>query len=197
MEVCGAMQVSDLKPNPKNPRKSTDKKRARLKKTMVEYGDLSGVVFNSQTGNLVGGHQRKTIFDGNTKIVIEKKYPKPTPTGTVARGYLLFNKERFSYREVCWPLKRELAANLAANKNAGDWDTPKVKDVLKELASDDGFDVELTGFDDKELARFTMDEGDDLDDEEKAPQRKFVMIKCPHCQKTFEESRGGKTVEKR
>lgn len=161
---------------------------------MLEYGDLSGIVFNSETGNLVGGHQRKAVFDQRSEIVIEKRYPKPTRTGTVARGYLLFNKERFSYREVRWDSKKELAANLAANKNAGDWDKSGLTSILKELKTDLP-DIELTGFGTEELSKLKLDDIEE-DEPEKTPQKKFVFIKCPKCKHVFEEGRA-KVVEKR
>jgi hypothetical protein len=71
----------------------------------------------------------------------------------VAEGFVLLNGERFSYREVTWDKTREKAANIAANKNAGEWDLPQLNEWLKELSSFDiDFDINLTMFDAKELA---------------------------------------------
>ncbi len=64
--------LSQLKSNPKNPRRVTDKKLDMLKKALFEFGDLSGIVFNRKTGQLVGGHQRVKIFSPESKIIIRK-----------------------------------------------------------------------------------------------------------------------------
>jgi hypothetical protein len=52
------MQVKDLKPAGYNPRKISKEKLAALKKSLEEFGDLSGIVYNSRTRTLIGGHQR-------------------------------------------------------------------------------------------------------------------------------------------
>lgn len=148
------MRVKDLKPNPKNPRTITDAKLAQLRKALLEFGDLSGIVYNRQTDQLVGGHQRAKVFEGGT-VVIEHKFKKPTQVGTVATGYIMTDGERYSYREVSWPKAKEMAANLAANKGAGEWDLPVVGEMLKELGSFDvDFDLDLTMFDADELKEF-------------------------------------------
>lgn len=177
------MQTKDLAPNLKNPRTITDAKKAQLKKAMQVYGDLSGIVFNRKSNQLVGGHQRTAQFDQDAKIEIVKKYPKPTPAGTVAEGYILLKGERFVYREVSWSKHKEMAANIAANNNAGIWDMPQLTLDLKELGSFDvDFDLDLTMFDDeqlKELGGITVKEhtrvnaqGVDEDDvPEKAPAK--------------------------
>lgn len=178
------MKVASLAPQPENPRTITPAKAAQLKKTLLEFGDISGVVFNVKTKHLVGGHRRVENFDQGASVVYTKKYKKPTKTGTVAEGHILLKGEKFSYREVNWPLAREKAANLAANKNAGEWDLPQVGKWIKELGSFDvDIDLDLTGFDPTEIAelpaltevsgheRKTGGAGDD-EDEEEAP-RKF------------------------
>ncbi len=147
--------VSGLNPHPKNPRKITDKKLAQLKKSMLEFGDLSGIVFNVQTGNTVGGHQRTKNLEGSERIEITKTYSKPTRTGTTAIGFIMQDGEQFSYREVSWNENKEKAANIAANKGAGEWDMPQLTEWMKELQSFDvNFDMELTMFDSEELNDF-------------------------------------------
>lgn len=149
------MKISELAPNPKNPRTITDDKLTQLKKALLEFGDLSGVVYNRKTKQLVGGHQRTKLFDKETRVVITYQHLKPTKTGTLAEGYILLKGERFSYREVSWPKHREMAANLAANKGAGTWDLPQLGEWLKELSDFDvGIDLDLTMFDEDELKEF-------------------------------------------
>lgn len=146
------MKIQDLKKNPENPRKITEEKRKMLLKALRRFGDLSGIVFNRKTERLVGGHQRRDLFDPSTPIVIVKKYSKPTKTGTVAEGHFEVKGERFVYREVYWDEHTEKAANIAANKTAGDWDPAKLKDWIQGLNSFDvNFDLELTMFDPDEI----------------------------------------------
>lgn len=146
------MKVKDLSPNPKNPRTITDAKLEQLKRAMLEFGDLSGIVFNRKSKHLVGAHQRAKNLDADAFVVIVKTYKKPTKTGTIAEGHVELNGERFAYREVSWDQNRERAANLAANKGAGEWDLPQLNEWLKELGSFDvDFDIGLTMFDTDEL----------------------------------------------
>ena len=148
------MKISDLKKNPENPRTITDAKRKQLKKALLKFGDLSGIIFNKRSKQLVGGHQRRDAFDDNAVVTIVKKYSRPTKTGTTAEGFVELNGERFSYREVEWDSKTEKAANIAANKGAGQFDDDKLNEWLQELSLDDDFDMDLTMFDDEELSAF-------------------------------------------
>lgn len=143
------MKAKDLKPNPKNPRDITGEKLEALKRTIAKFGDLSGIVYNRQTENLVGGHQRVKSFP-DSEVKIEKKYTKPTKTGTVAEGYVVINGERFNYREVDWDEITEKAANIAANKGAGEWNLELLSEWMRDLDSF-GFDLDLTLFDSNEL----------------------------------------------
>lgn len=152
------MKISSLSPNEKNPRTITDQKLAMFKKALAEFGDLSGIVYNRKSKQLVGGHQRCKLIDKETPIVIQTKHSKPTKVGTVAEGYIEVKGERYAYREVYWPEHKEKAANIAANKGAGEWDMGRLNEWLKELSAFDlNFDLGLTMFDAEELA--AMPEG--------------------------------------
>ena len=164
------MKVSDLAANLKNPRTISDKKLAMLKKALEKFGDLSGIVFNRKSKQLVGGHQRRKLFGDKTPVTITKKYLKPTKTGTVAEGFVELNGERFSYREVSWDRPIELAANIAANNGAGEWDIPQLGEWLKELGHFDlNFDLDLTMFDDKERAAFLPETIEAVEGEDNVP----------------------------
>lgn len=185
------MKLKDLAPNPKNPRTITKAKLEMLTKSLATHGDLSGIVYNKKSKQLVGGHQRKDISDPETDIVITKRLKKPTKTGTIAEGYVLIDGEKYSYREVWWDAKQEKAANIAANKGAGEWDMPQLAEWMKELSDFDAdFDVDLTMFDSSERKKFVdMFETASESEQGKLDQKKFVFIKCPHCKKVFEEGR--------
>lgn len=139
--------VASLHPAPYNPRKISDEQLAILGKTLAEFGDLSGIVVNRTTGNLVGGHQRLKHLDPKWPIMAD---PVKDKTGGVAVGHIVTPWGALAYREVEWSEQKEKAANIAANKAGGEFDIPKLKDLLIEL--DDGaFDLKLTGFTEPEL----------------------------------------------
>lgn len=146
--------LSAVKSTKRNPRTISADKRSRLKKSLFVYGDLGGIVYNRRTDELVGGNQRVEDFrsDPNAKVVITEKLPRPDRCGTVAFGYVIANGTRFSFREVDWDPGKAKAANLAANKHGGEFDLPIVAELLKEISAEEKSDLELTGFDDAELA---------------------------------------------
>lgn len=138
--------VKTLKAAAYNPRTITKDELARLKKAFYEFGDLSGIVFNRRSGQLVGGHQRTKVLPKNAPIEITEHLPAPDRTGTIAHGYIVLDGVKYSYREVDWDDQREKAANIAANRHGGEFDKEKLGILLQELAQTPEFDLELTGF---------------------------------------------------
>lgn len=51
-------QIADLKPAPYNPRQSTAKQEKHLKESLEKFGMVEPIIFNKQTGYIVGGHFR-------------------------------------------------------------------------------------------------------------------------------------------
>jgi DNA modification methylase len=147
METPGATAISDLRPAGYNPRSISAEKLEMLKKAMEEFGDLGGVVFNTKTGRLVGGHQRVKNLESTWPIIKEAHTDN---AGTTALGYVDTPHGRWTYREVCWPESKEKAANIAANAHGGDWDEDLLTQLLAELYQS-GADMDLTGFDQAEL----------------------------------------------
>ena len=139
------MKVKDLKPSDCNPRKITEKKLDMLGKSMKEFGDLSGIVFNRRTGNLIGGHQRIKHLRPEWEIV---KKNCEDELGTVAQGFIKTPFGDWVYREVDWPEKKEKAANVAANKHGGDFDFPMLDGILSDL---EDIDLGLTGFSEEDF----------------------------------------------
>lgn len=155
------MKLGDLSPNEKNPRVITDKQKSMLKKSLNEFGDLSGIVYNRRTKKLIGGHQRQTQLPSESVITYTRQLNTPTKTGTVAEGFIAIGEERFVYREVDVDETREKAMNLAANKHGGDFDMPAVTEWLTELKELD-FDLELTGFDDFVIKKESLVDEDEI-----------------------------------
>lgn len=106
--------------NPRKDLKPGDREYEKLKRSIVEFGYVEPVIWNIQTGNVVGGHQRlKVLVDmGQTEI---------------------------DCVVVDLDLRREKALNVALNKIQGDWDEEKLASLMAEFDATD-FDVSLTGF---------------------------------------------------
>lgn len=133
METKG---LDSLRGNPENPRTMTTTQFQALKDSLDKFGDLSGIVKNLTTGQLVGGHQRVERFKRDEKkatIQITFTYEQPTRVGTRAVGYVNVDGELFAYREVEWPLEMEQAANIAANNISGQWDNDALAKMTYEI----------------------------------------------------------------
>jgi hypothetical protein len=145
-------QLDDLHANPENPRAAwTPDQLVAFRESLERFGDLGGIVFNRTSGHLVGGHKRVEVFRTAAVARVETIAQPRDPQGTVAHGVVFVDGTRFSYREVEWPPEIELAANLAANRWAAEWDWPKVSAALQQLATADTALLGLTGFASHEL----------------------------------------------
>jgi ParB-like chromosome segregation protein Spo0J len=51
-------KLSELTPAPYNPRQSTAKQEKQLKASLEKFGVVEPIIFNKQTGYIVGGHFR-------------------------------------------------------------------------------------------------------------------------------------------
>ncbi len=117
-------KVAELCPAPYNPRKDLkpgDPEFEKLKRSIETFGYVEPVIWNSRTGNVVGGHQRLKVMQ--------------------ALGH-----EAVECVVVDLDESDEKALNVALNKIAGEWDIPKLDDLICELQAED-YDVTLTGFD--------------------------------------------------
>lgn len=152
----------------------TEEKFNLLSDSLKEFGDLSGIIRNIRTGELVGGNQRTNFFKqdpDNVEITIPEKFDKPTKTGTVALGYITYKGEKFSYREVDWEVEKEERANILANKVSGTWDF----DILA-----NEFDMDLlleTGWTNEDLEFFDDEVKDGLTDDDEIPEVKETICK--------------------
>lgn len=138
------LKLTDLKPAPYNPRKITAEAMAGLKTSLVQFGDISGIVWNSRTGNLVCGHQRlaslKALHGDKVALATDAKAGTArveTPDG-----------QSYNVRVVDWPIETERAANVAANSPhiAGEFNDG-LGDLLKAIQEDDAALFESLRFD--------------------------------------------------
>ena len=121
-------KLGDLKPAPYNPREISDEALEALKTSISEFGDISGLVWNSRTGHLVAGHQRLAALREKHGAALKMK------AGVLeAPGGL-----RFPVRVVDWPEIKEKSANIAANSPllAGDFTAalgPLLADIMPQM----------------------------------------------------------------
>ncbi len=139
-----------------NPRTISRADFASLGESMKHFGDLSGVVKNIETGNLVCGHQRvrSLLEKGGGMVQVVERLAEPNEVGTVARGYIVSNQngELFAYREVSWPEIKEKAANIAANRIQGQFESDPLSKLTAEIKSIDEDLLKLTGQGPQEIA---------------------------------------------
>ena len=120
-------RLADMKPADYNPRKQLapgDAEWDKLKASIDTFGMVEPIIFNEQTGHLVGGHQRYNVLQAEG---IEE-------TETVI---------------IDIPLEEEKILNVALNKITGRWDTEKLAELLDELKAEGA--MAITGFEDWEL----------------------------------------------
>lgn len=149
--------AAELRSSGYNPRTITSQQLDSLKQAMKEFGDLGGIVFNRSTGRLVSGHQRGKNLDPTWTIVKEEIADSK---GTVAHGYVDTPDGRFSYREVAWDETREIAANIAANQQGGDFDYDLLAELTQRINAEDSSLVDLLGFDDLTLKELLAEQNE-------------------------------------
>jgi len=143
-----------------NPRKKLapgDAEFEKLKNSIQEFGYVEPIIYNKQTGNVVGGHQRLEVL----------KHLGTTEVDCVV---------------VDLDDKREKALNIALNKIAGAWDEEKLASLMQELSSG-GFDVSLTGFDGDELDKLFKGTIDDVHDDNFDSEAEAAQITEPITQR--------------
>lgn len=106
----------------KNPRQITEKQFSDLKGWLRELGDLSGIVHDLNSNETISGNQRARVVKINEcKIVLVEEH-EPDEQGTVALGYVIWEGNRYNYRQVRWTPDQCSMGNIIANKAGGDWD---------------------------------------------------------------------------
>jgi ParB-like chromosome segregation protein Spo0J len=147
-------KLAELTKAPYNPRKITPEQAKALQRSLTEFGTVEPIIWNKQTGHIVGGHQRldalQSLGETDTDVLI-----------------------------VDMPEEREQALNIALNKISGDWDNGMLSDVL--LSMHDEL-RELAGFSEDEIKslmnQFSIpDDNKDIDEE----AFKDTKHECPSC----------------
>ena len=146
------MKIADLLPADYNPRRISDKALKGLRASLERFGELGGIVWNEQTGHLVGGHQR-------------------------VKALAALNVDEADVRVVNLPLAEEKAANVALNHPGigGEWDDALLRVVLEDIQRD-----LPTAFEELQLRDLAILDIEPVIAAEMAdlsPQEK----RCPHC----------------
>lgn len=112
--------------NPRVDLQPGDPEYEKLRHSLDEFGYVDPIVWNEQTGNMVGGHQRYKVLvneQGCTELAVSVVNLDP---------------------------ERERLLNLALNKVSGRWDDEALAQLLSEL-QEGGADLGLSGFDPEEI----------------------------------------------
>jgi len=110
--IVKTIKISELKPAKYNPRQISEEALAGLTTSMKEFGCVQPIIWNEQTGNVVGGHQRLKVLEAegasDTEVVV-----------------------------VDLSLEKEKALNVALNSKyiSGDW-TAGLGVILNEIKED-------------------------------------------------------------
>lgn len=117
------LEISKIKTAKYNPRvdlQPNDRQYKMIAKSLAKFGLVDPLIWNEQTGQLVGGHQRLKILkaSGHDKVQVSVVDLNP---------------------------QDEKELNLSLNKNSGEWDIPKLETMMAELKPLDR-DFEHTGF---------------------------------------------------
>lgn len=135
-------KITDLIPADYNPRKDLkpgDPDYEKLKHSMKEFGYVDPIIWNQQTGRVVGGHQRLKILQDE---------------GIKEAECIVVNLNE----------DKEKALNVALNKISGDWDKDKLALLMTDLQASD-LDILLTGFDEDEISDLLSTADDTHDDD--------------------------------
>jgi len=175
--------INDLKDAMYNPRLITDIALSGLRNSLKEFGDLSGIVFNKQTGNLIAGHQRKKILieEFGDKLIIEDNIIK-TPKG-----------DEYAIRVVDWDIQKEKLANITANNPhiQGNYDTT-LQELVDELKESDSELIDMLNINNLDLESLVAEEEwegmPEFDQQDKTATRNIIVsFSCNNDIKDFAE----------
>lgn len=118
--------LSELNPAAYNPRKELvpgDSEFEKLVSSIKTFGNVEPIIWNSRTGNIIGGHQRYAVL----------RHIGETETDVVV---------------VDLPLEEEKQLNVALNKIKGEWDYDKLSSMLAQF---DPVEAKMSGFSPQEI----------------------------------------------
>jgi hypothetical protein len=130
-------KLSELKPAPYNPRESTKRQEADLARSLEKFGVVEPIIWNKQTGYIVGGHFRVREL--------------------IKQGY-----EAIECVIVDLSPEDEKELNIRLNANTGQWDWDSIANNFEiEEVSDWGLSIPIQVMDSDAFGdEFTLPDGD-------------------------------------
>ena len=131
--------LSALNPAAYNPRKALapgDAEFEKLASSIKTFGNVEPIIWNSRSGNIIGGHQRYAVL----------QYIGETETDVVV---------------VDLPLEEEKLLNVALNKIKGEWDYDKLSSMLAQF---NPVDAKMSGFSPQEIMLLVAQANEQIDE---------------------------------
>ncbi|MEK3943528.1 site-specific DNA-methyltransferase [Paenibacillus sp. FSL H3-0310] len=135
IKIVPIEQINAAVYNPRVDLQPGDPEYEKLRRSLDEFGYVDPIVWNEQTGNMVGGHQRY-------KVLVNEQ-----------------SCTELAVSVVNLDPDRERLLNLALNKVSGRWDDEALVQLLNEL-QEDGADLVLSGFEPEEIRELIVELGD-------------------------------------
>lgn len=145
------VKLTDLNPAPYNPNYMDKTQTKQLSQSIDTWGYLDPIIVNKRNMVVVGGHQRLT---------------KLLKKGIIEEDVVLVDLDT----------NNEKALNLALNKIKGQFDETKLQTLIEDLELE-GFDVELTGFQNSELESLFPEEKLPVIEDEYNPEETEIEAK--------------------
>ncbi|MCJ7822331.1 MAG: ParB N-terminal domain-containing protein, partial [Armatimonadetes bacterium] len=124
--------IAHLRAASHNPRHMLASELEKLKRSITEFGFVEPVVVRKEDNTVIGGHQRLEAAKALGMQTVPVVYVDVTEA-------------------------QAKALNLALNKIQGEWDLPKLGDLLEELRDLPDLDETLSGFDHQEMDQILAD----------------------------------------
>jgi ParB family chromosome partitioning protein len=157
--------VADLIPYASNSRTHSDAQVAQIAASIREFGWTNPILIDGDN----------TIIAGHGRLLAARKLGMED-----VPAIILDHLSKAQQRALV------IADNQLA-LNAG-WDIGMLKAEIEDLNLE-GFDLDLLGFDERELANFILEvnfEPGTEDDQGKLDELEPKMVICPHCQSEFD-----------
>ena len=157
--------VADLIPYASNSRTHSDAQIAQIAASIREFGWTNPILIDGEN----------TIIAGHGRLLAARKLGMED-----VPAIILDHLSKAQQRALV------IADNQLA-LNAG-WDIGMLKAEIEDLNLE-GFNLELLGFDERELANFILEvnfEPGTEDDQGKLDELEPKMVICPHCQSEFD-----------
>ena len=120
--------ISELRPDPFNPRRISDQELETLTRSIQQFGLVDPIIARQEDKSVIGGHQR---------LLAARRL-----------GY-----ERVPVIFLDMSVEQARLLNLALNKISGSWDQELLARLLKDLNGSPNIDLTLSGFQDDEIQK--------------------------------------------